>query len=126
MVDYLEPVFSIVVDSRDPVWMVKPKLVSKKYCHILDPFGGNGHFKPRATDNICFLNVAGKVFFQFLDETIFSFMGEAHPCSYTFDLPIFSLSIMIACSKAYGLGEQNGTETPIEPNECAPLHKLNE
>src|SRR5438128_681505 len=106
MVDYLEPVFSIVVDSRDPVWMVKPKFVSEKYRHVFDFFRRDGHFKPRATDDICFLNVAGKVFFQFPGDIIFSFMREAHPCSYTFDLRIFSSSIMIACSKASGLGGQ--------------------
>src|SRR6266704_67495 len=98
MVDYLESVLSVVVDSRDAVRMVEPEFVSEKYGHVFDLFGRDCHFKSRATDDVCFLKVAGKVFFQFLDEIIFSLMRKDHPCSYTFALRIFSCSMMIACS----------------------------
>src|SRR5437660_5784021 len=109
MIDDLESVFSVVVNSRDPIWMVKPELVSEEYCDVLDLFWRDGHFKPSAADDVRFLDVGGKVLFQLLDESIFSFVRKAHPCSYTFDLRIFSWSMMIACSKASGLGGQPGT-----------------
>src|SRR2546426_12223695 len=103
MVDYLEPVFSVVVNSRDPVRMVKPEFVSEKNCDVLDLFGSDRHFKPSTTDNVRFLDVGGKALFEFLYARIFSFVRKAHPCSYTFDLRIFSLRIMIACAKAPAL-----------------------
>ena len=90
MVDYLEPVLSVVVNSGNPVRVVKPEFVSEKYCDVLDLFWRDGHFKPGAADDVRFLDVGGKVLFQLLDESIFSFVRKAHPCSYTFDLRIFS------------------------------------
>src|SRR6266568_3538875 len=119
MVDDLEPVFPVVVNSGDPIWMVKPEFVSEKHCDILDLFGSDCHFKPTATDNVRFLDVGWKVLFELLNESIFSFVRKAHPCSYTFDLRIFSWSMMIACSKASGLGGQPGTYTSTGTNSCA-------
>src|SRR6266581_9141984 len=121
MVDYLEPVFSVVVNSRNPVRVVKPEFVSEKYRDVLDLFGSDGHFKSSATYNVRFLDVGGEVLFELLDESIFSFVRKAHPCSYTFDLRIFSWSMMIACSKASGLGGQPGTYTSTGTNSCAPF-----
>src|SRR2546422_7487030 len=99
MVDYLEPVFSVVVNSRDPVRMVKPEFVSEKNCDVLDLFGSDRHFKPSTTDNVRFLDVGGKALFWVLYESIFSFVRNAHPRSHTFYLPIFSWCIMISCSQ---------------------------
>src|SRR5260370_41997141 len=103
MVDYFEPVLSVVVDSRHAIRMIEAQLVPQEYRDFLDLFGRNSHLKPPAAYDVCFLDVGRKGFFQFLDEIIFSFVREAHPCSYTFDLRIFSCSMMIACSKASGL-----------------------
>src|SRR2546425_12638004 len=121
MVDYLEPVFSVVVSSRGLVRMVKPEFGSEKNCDVLDLFGSDRHFKPSTTDNVRFLDVGGKALFELLYESIFSFVRKAHPCSYTFDLRIFSWSMMIACSKASGLGGQPGTYTSTGTNSCAPF-----
>src|SRR5205807_5981445 len=121
MIDDLEPVFSVIVNSRNPVWMVKPEFVSEKYCDILDLLWSDGHFKPGAADNVRFLDVGGKALFELLYESILSFVRKAHPCSYTFDLRIFSWSMMIACSKASGLGGQPGTYTSTGTNSCAPF-----
>src|SRR2546422_3716202 len=100
MVDYLEPVFSVVVNSRDPVRMVKPEFVSEKNCDVLDLFGSDRHFKPSTTDNVRFLDVGGKPLFSLLYEIYFSFLRKGHSCSHTFCLRIFSLCIMIDCFQA--------------------------
>src|SRR5439155_1040502 len=88
MVHNLEPVFSVIIDSRNPVRMVKPELVPEKYRDVLDLFGSDGHLKSSATYNVRVLDVGRKALFELLDENIFSFVRKAHPCSYTFDLRI--------------------------------------
>src|SRR2546427_8985186 len=99
MVDYLEPVFSVVVNSRDPVRMVKPEFVSEKNCDVLDLFGSDRHFKPSTTDNVRFLDVGGKTPFWRLFERIFSFRRKASPCPFPFSLRTFSCSHVIPPSK---------------------------